>query len=429
MAALCKATSIEEWEFVKSVAAISQHHKVRIASRKRDRNANLSHSNRRAATLEDENTKRRKPHNSGQGSKGMSLFSLCKGSEWHESDDDWYESDNDWYEDFGHQFHRQREVIDGGISQPVLHTNAWTAFGELSGGTLVPAQQGFTNRPCAICCERGMPLIANLECMDVACEPCWRWWVAQFPHGHGDAYPSRRMRSNAISCFMPGCPCNVGIPARVRAPIAAGKPKQSGNVCTLCCETNGPLLQNSGCSCTACAHCWRRWVNTKLSHCRATRQLDRVPCFTPGCCKTMCKTLLRRTCATSVGGSDLIYDLAVRRRLQSNTLYPAHAQVNCPRPGCLGLGYLDFDQVMCFVCEHQWVSNGCGPSETMPSEVKECPQCGVQIVKNGGCDHMNVVSAITNSGGQLWLLITSILMDNFGERTNGSSINGERKPE
>ena len=30
------------------------------------------------------------------------------------------------------------------------------------------------------------------------------------------------------------------------------------------------------------------------------------------------------------------------------------SEVDCPQPGCVGLGYLGFDMVMCFICEHQW---------------------------------------------------------------------------
>jgi len=238
-------------------------------------------------------------------------------------------------------------VSGGGISQPVLQ-NAWIMFGELSGGTLATAQQGVTSRTCAICRESNNLLVADLGCKHAACERCWRWWVTQFPRGRLDSDSCWNSIPGTIPCFMPGCPCKVGIPARARASLAAEKHKQVGSMCALCCETNRLLLQNLGCSCMACAICWRRWVNTKLGDCRMRRQHDRVPCFTPGCCETICQTLLRRTCATSVKGSDLICELAVRRRLQSNTVYPAESQVDCPRLGCLGLGYLRIR------CKHEY---------------------------------------------------------------------------
>ena len=77
-------------------------------------------------------------------------------------------------------------------------------------------------------------------------------------------------------------------------------------------------------------------------------------------------------------------------------------QVDCPRPECVGLGYLGFETVMCFVCEHQWdaPSTQVEGSETQVLEleenemevagrrVKRCPKCREFIDKNGGCDHM-----------------------------------------
>mmetsp|Transcript_5351 Transcript_5351/g.10044 ORF Transcript_5351/g.10044 Transcript_5351/m.10044 type:complete len:425 (+) Transcript_5351:46-1320(+) len=424
MAALCKSDSIEDWERVKCLAAVAHHHKMRIASRHRERNANVPHKSRKAAIL-DENTKTRKPHNLGQGSKGTSLFAQCVDDNWYEPDDDWHD---DWYERYA--YYDGNDGSGDGISQPVLR-NAWTMFAEMFGGTIVLAQQGIANRTCAICCESSSVLVAELGCKHVACERCWHWWVTQLPQGCLNVRGRWNQKQGTIPCFMPGCPGELGVPARVRASLetgkhkkngrvcvraslAAGKHKEAGSVCALCCETDMPLLQNSGCACTACVACWRRWVSTRLWECRMARKLDGVPCFTPGCCEAICLTLLRHTFATSARGSDLIRDFAVRRRLQTNPLYPAESQVDCPRSGCLGLGYLGFDQVMCFVCEHQWVSNGCGPSETMPSEVKECPQCGVQIVKNGGCDHMTcsqcnhefwwttLAPYHEHSDGQLW---------------------------
>merc|ERR1712137_1290214 len=117
---------------------------------------------------------------------------------------------------------------------------------------------------------------------------------------------------------------------------------------------NRPLLQSSCCSTSACASCWQRWVGSQLARCRALRQLS-IPCFGPDCGEGVCPSLLRRACVTSAKGSDLIRDLAFRQHLQSNPLYPPETHVDCPRPRCHGLGYLGFDNVMCFVCEHQWV--------------------------------------------------------------------------
>merc|ERR1712110_399118 len=82
-------------------------------------------------------------------------------------------------------------------------------------------------------------------------------------------------------------------------------------------------------------------------------------------------------------------DLDNRARLEKNAMYPASLQVGCPIIGCMGLGYLGFDTVMCFVCEHQWSSDGVEPDDGLPVDtMKECPKCHVRIEKNGGCDHM-----------------------------------------
>merc|ERR1712039_989354 len=63
--------------------------------------------------------------------------------------------------------------------------------------------------------------------------------------------------------------------------------------------------------------------------------------------------------------------LEQRFDLERNKHYPEEFRVDCPVPGCVGLGYLEFDTVMCFVCEHRWL-----------------PRCHVLIEKDGGCDHM-----------------------------------------
>lgn len=85
------------------------------------------------------------------------------------------------------------------------------------------------------------------------------------------------------------------------------------------------------------------------------------------------------------GLEKLARDLEARRRLQKNELYPRAVQVDCPHPSCVGIGYLGFDQVMCFFCNHQWAANWSGD---MPGGYKRCPKCEAPIDKNGGCDHM-----------------------------------------
>merc|ERR1712048_20102 len=90
-------------------------------------------------------------------------------------------------------------------------------------------------------------------------------------------------------------------------------------------------------------------------------------------------------------GGQLKQDLRRREKLQSNTLYPKCAQVDCPIPGCVGLGYLGHDKVMCFVCEYQWdAETSIEPQHVSNAldNLKACPCCHEYIEKNGGCDHM-----------------------------------------
>jgi hypothetical protein len=92
---------------------------------------------------------------------------------------------------------------------------------------------------------------------------------------------------------------------------------------------------------------------------------------------------------TSEAACEVKDALRKRERLQANRLFPPEMQVNCPQPGCVGLGYIGFDSVMCFVCEHQWsLLDGVAPGDDLPGCLKDCPKCNVQIEKNGGCDHM-----------------------------------------
>merc|ERR1719220_2706248 len=106
----------------------------------------------------------------------------------------------------------------------------------------------------------------------------------------------------------------------------------------------------------------------------------------------MCMPLMSQLYDISAEESGIVLlgrQLHTRRRLQCNPFYPEEAQIDCPKAGCVGIGYAGSDQVMCFICEHQWKPQVAGLATTMGSLVlKECPNCEVWIEKNGGCDHM-----------------------------------------
>eukprot|EP00929_Paragymnodinium_shiwhaense_P013426 TRINITY_DN12127_c0_g1_i1.p1 TRINITY_DN12127_c0_g1~~TRINITY_DN12127_c0_g1_i1.p1 ORF type:complete len:286 (+),score=29.46 TRINITY_DN12127_c0_g1_i1:211-1068(+) len=156
-------------------------------------------------------------------------------------------------------------------------------------------------------------------------------------------------------------------------------------ICPICAENVSYLVCNSNCSHRGCEWCWEQWTDAQLPDCRALRQLQ-VRCFGEACgAKVEDKVVLH----TSNASRALKRQLDRRAKLRGNALYPPELQVDCPNEGCVGLGYLGFDTVMCFLCEHQWIAeSGEAPGTEMPGEVKECPRCRMPIEKNGGCNHM-----------------------------------------
>ena len=128
------------------------------------------------------------------------------------------------------------------------------------------------------------------------------------------------------------------------------------------------------------------------------------------CPKTLPQKLLLQISASA---RQLTEQIELRATLQANQLFPPSMQVECRQAGCVGIGYLGYETVMCFICQEQ----ACDPPRAHPqrpmsrrrlamrpqwsvadgdavplehgcSGVKECPKCGVLIEKDGGCDHM-----------------------------------------
>lgn len=159
-------------------------------------------------------------------------------------------------------------------------------------------------------------------------------------------------------------------------------------VCPICCTQQPALLAGCGSDChLACCRCWSRWVDGQADRMRMQRCMGSFTCFGAGCHEVIDS----RVWEFCPGANKLRDDLDRRSVLQQNVLYPACVQVDCPCPGCVGLGYLGHDTVMCFLCEHQWpADNGTKPSDSIDSltDTKACPRCSAPIEKNGGCDHM-----------------------------------------
>lgn len=157
--------------------------------------------------------------------------------------------------------------------------------------------------------------------------------------------------------------------------------------CGVCCNYIGPRIEIPECGHVACENCWAQWMDEQVPTCRSMMEELPFRCFGDGCQTVVCNKLAG---LISAEVRALQRDLARRSRLQANPLYPPEVQVNCSQAGCVGLGYLGFDTVMCFMCEHQWDAfTGEAPDEDLPGTIKACPRCAIPIEKNGGCDHMS----------------------------------------
>uniref|UniRef100_A0A7S4RUE5 RING-type domain-containing protein n=1 Tax=Alexandrium monilatum TaxID=311494 RepID=A0A7S4RUE5_9DINO len=271
-------------------------------------------------------------------------------------------------------------------------------------------------QPCQVCSRVGTSL-RNRPCSHVACADCWVDWSAQqLPH-------CRAARCLNLSCCHPDCRevvdravwrrLSVWSPearaclghfeevdaelAPLRgAPVAQEAAQLPGLVCPVCCEQRVALVsaQPECAGHAACADCWVKWTGEQLELC-VQQRAPAVRCMFPPCRQAASKELWQVVCGRLDEAGELEKRFARRRRLQDNPFFPAELQVDCPRPGCVGLAYLGYDTSMCFICEHQWVpEDGAGELPATDVEVvmgvavKKCPKCTEYIEKNGGCDHM-----------------------------------------
>mmetsp|Transcript_32397 Transcript_32397/g.59239 ORF Transcript_32397/g.59239 Transcript_32397/m.59239 type:complete len:227 (-) Transcript_32397:89-769(-) len=170
-----------------------------------------------------------------------------------------------------------------------------------------------------------------------------------------------------------------------------------GPICPICQEVAVAVISDPECAHhRACEACWVHWMELQLDACVAHRRLS------GRCMWAECTTelgahlgLWYQASTRSERVQQLIMQLERRAQLQRSELYPVPMQVECPLMGCLGIGYLGFDSVMCFICEHQWIPQESGDNPGIPDvekvmgvAVKKCPSCTEYIEKNGGCDHM-----------------------------------------
>merc|ERR1711998_145046 len=128
----------------------------------------------------------------------------------------------------------------------------------------------------------------------------------------------------------------------------------------------------------ACEDCWHKWITSQVTDpleraavLRRASTSGALPCFGFNCQNSMEAGLWQYFCMRSDDISLVDKQMAIRRRLESNSLYPSAMQADCPMPACFGLGYLGFDTAMCFVCEHQWTpaNPGAAPCDIDASEL------------------------------------------------------------
>lgn len=271
---------------------------------------------------------------------------------------------------------------------------------------------------CPSCGAVQHALLGSMQCDDVACASCWKSWAeSQLPFSYAQCRASVRclgagcqlevspsclrciaswsepvrVFANTISSEIAGFQLHVSRGVQLRwASTALSEPPL---LCPICRENCRALHEVAQCGHGACESCWMRWAEAQLANCCAER-VARPRCFGQGCQQVLEPALWQQVCSHSTAVRDFNLAFRWRSRLQNNHLFPAEMQVDCSREGCLGLGYLGFEMVMCFMCEHSWPADGGLPAADLGEErilglaLKKCPACTEYIEKNGGCDHM-----------------------------------------
>jgi len=272
---------------------------------------------------------------------------------------------------------------------------------------------------CTFCNKICLAVLSNGKCPHVACEECWaRWAESQIPrcrerlladlHGNcigkdcGTAISPHILEhvytiSTAVRSFKDEISDEVKRLRKFCGDLLyfGTTPQDFGPECSICREPRVALIRSGDCEHAACEDCWAKWVETQIPRCRAQKGPD-LGCFGHRCQSRPSVQLWMHSCSRSTLVEALETQFAYRRRLQDNVLFPAGVQVDCPQPGCLGLGYRGYDTLMCFVCEHTWSADDTDALPVIDVDVetelgdtiKKCPGCGEFIMKNGGCDHM-----------------------------------------
>merc|ERR1712110_181121 len=108
-------------------------------------------------------------------------------------------------------------------------------------------------------------------------------------------------------------------------------PTVKGPECSICRDRRVALLANPDCGHVACEDCWATWASTQLDVCRLNKRMS-CTCFAPSCRSGLAVPLWEHGCARNEPVRNFNAELVRRRKLQSNALYPAAVQVDCPQP-------------------------------------------------------------------------------------------------
>lgn len=112
-----------------------------------------------------------------------------------------------------------------------------------------------------------------------------------------------------------------------------------------------------------------------------------------------CRCMSRRLCSCS-RLARLGRDLQRRAELLQQGSQQHQHVVECPQPGCVGVGFSGNGTAMCWLCEHQWSIEGAlwqffrrifkskSAGWDLHNGIQCCPSCNAATYKDGGCDHM-----------------------------------------
>ena len=222
----------------------------------------------------------------------------------------------------------------------------------------------------------------------------------------------RRALERELGCPIPPHGARLGVGARVMDALLATSRRLRvwEATCEVCCETVlVTRLERNACGHVACGRCWERFLaaseSVVLARMRHSKDASAVSCY--ACTAPLDAALFRRHASPRL--HSCAADLRARRELVRRA--PDGCKVvDCPRAGCVGVGYETdaADTAMCFLCLEQWEKPSFGvlssalrwlrswwPDLDVAAITRSglvgwrpCPHCGAAILRDGGCEMM-----------------------------------------